>query len=148
MNTYKYDIVFQEVPNHISLAFSICGCSLHCPGCHSPELWPESAGFPLTEELYMTLLAKYKNRVDCVLFLGGEWHQSELIKFLKMARSQHFKTALYTGQEDVSEELKKNLSFLKTGSWKSKLGGLSSSTTNQVFRDLETNSILNHLFQL
>lgn len=148
MNVYKYDIIFQEVPNHISLTFYVCGCNLRCPGCHSPEFWPEHSGFLLTQELYLSLLAKYQNRIDCVLFLGGEWRQDELIKFLQVARAQHLKTALYTGQEEVSEELKENLTFLKTGSWKSNLGGLSSVTTNQVFKNLETNTILNHLFHL
>lgn len=148
MNVYSYDIVFQEIPNHISLAFYVCGCNLRCPGCHSPELWPEHSGIPLTEEFYLGLLTKYKNRVDCVLFLGGEWHQNELGSFLQLARDLNFKTALYTGQDEVAEELKQKLTFLKTGSWKSKLGGLSSPSTNQIFKDLETNTILNHLFQL
>ncbi len=147
MNIYNYDIVFQEVPNHIALAFYVCGCPLKCPGCHSTELWTEKSGSPLTRDLFQHLLTRYKNKVDCVLFLGGEWHQEELLGFLNEARQQEFKTALYTGREDVSEELKSSLDFLKTGPWRVELGGLSSPATNQIFRDLRTNTILNHLFQ-
>lgn len=148
MNVYNYDIVFQEVPNHISLAFYVSGCNLRCPGCHSPELWPSHAGIQLTPELYLNLLNRYQKRIDCVLFLGGEWHETELTNFLQIARAQQLKTALYTGLENVSEDLLENLTFLKTGPWKNNLGGLSSPTTNQVFKDLETNTILNKLFQI
>lgn len=147
MNIYNYDIVFQEVPNHISLAFYVCGCPLRCPGCHSPELWTEKTGFPLTLSLYKSLLVRYQNKADCILFLGGEWHAQELIQLLAEARSLNFKTALYTGLEDVSDEIKSQLTFLKTGPWRGDLGGLSSPQTNQVFRDLTTNTVLNHLFQ-
>lgn len=147
MNIYKYDIVFQEVPNHISLAFYVCGCPLKCVGCHSPELWTEKSGFPLTLELFHSLLKKYHHKADCILFLGGEWHPHELQNFLQEALKQNYKTALYTGLEDVSENLKAHLHFLKTGPWQQELGGLSSSTTNQVFKDLRSNTVLNHLFQ-
>ncbi|MEK2646637.1 anaerobic ribonucleoside-triphosphate reductase activating protein [Bdellovibrio sp. BCCA] len=147
MNIYRYDIVFQEVPNHISLAFYVCGCPLRCPGCHSPELWTEKTGVPLTMSFYRTLLLQYQGKADCILFLGGEWHSRELVEFLKEARTADFKTALYTGLDDVTTEIKSHLTFLKTGPWRAKLGGLSSPTTNQVFRDLTTNTVLNHLFQ-
>lgn len=148
MNIYRYDIVFQEVPNHIALAFYVCGCPLRCPGCHSPELWTEKTGTRMTMTLYRFLLKQYRNKADCILFLGGEWHSRELIEFLKEARALEFKTALYTGLDDVSMELKSHLTFLKTGPWRAELGGLSSPNTNQVFKDLTTNEILNRLFQL
>lgn len=146
MNIYNYDIVFQEVPDHIALAFYVCGCPLQCPGCHSPELWTEKSGFPLSIPLYQNLLDRYQHRVDCILFLGGEWHPHELLQFLKQARLRNFKTALYTGLDDISISLKEELNFLKTGPWKRELGGLSSPNTNQIFRDLNTNEILNHRF--
>lgn len=146
MNIYNYDIVFQEVPDHISLAFYACGCPLKCPGCHSPELWSEKNGFALSTSLFQSLLDRYQYKIDCVLFLGGEWHSHELVHFLKAAQGRKLKTALYTGLEDIPEELKSHLTFLKTGPWKMELGGLSSPRTNQVFKDLTTNTILNHLF--
>ncbi|NUN04635.1 MAG: anaerobic ribonucleoside-triphosphate reductase activating protein [Bdellovibrio sp.] len=146
MKIYNYDIVFQEVPDHISLAFYVCGCPLKCPGCHSPELWTEKSGFPLSISLFLSLLDRYRNKIDCVLFLGGEWHCEELVQFLKEAQSRKLKTALYTGLDEVPAELRQHLTFLKTGPWKQELGGLSSPLTNQAFIDLTTNSNLNHLF--
>lgn len=147
MNIYKYDVVFQEVPNHISLAFYVCGCPLKCPGCHSPELWTEKTGTPLTLPLFSALLKQYQNKADCILFMGGEWHPHDLVGFLKEARRLHFKTALYTGLDDISDSLKEHLTFLKTGPWIASRGGLNAPTTNQVFKDLTTNTVLNSLFQ-
>ncbi|HEY1079640.1 MAG TPA: anaerobic ribonucleoside-triphosphate reductase activating protein [Bdellovibrio sp.] len=147
MNIYNYDIVFQEVPDHISLAFYVCGCPLKCPGCHSPELWTEKNGFTLSTALFDSLLDRYQYKIDCVLFLGGEWHTDELVQFLKAAQKRNLKTALYTGLDQVSPKIKEHLTFLKTGPWKKELGGLSSPHTNQIFTDLTTNKNLNNLFQ-
>lgn len=147
MNIYKYDILFQEVPNHISLGFYVCGCSLRCPGCHSPELWSESNGYALTEELFVNLLEKYSQKISCVVFLGGEWHPHILSKLLRLASDRGLKTALYTGLDDVLPEIKAHLDFLKCGPWVARLGGLSSPTTNQIFWDVKNGLKLNHLFQ-
>jgi anaerobic ribonucleoside-triphosphate reductase activating protein len=146
MNIYKHDIVFQEVPDHISLSISVCGCPLRCPGCHSAELWKADNGYPLTPELFENLLKQYSRKITCVLFLGGEWQEQSLVKFLARAQKENLKTALYTGLDEISENIKQHLNFLKTGPWRPDLGGLSSPTTNQIFRDLNTNQILNHLF--
>jgi anaerobic ribonucleoside-triphosphate reductase activating protein len=147
MNIYKYDIVFQEVPGEISLAFYVCGCPFQCKGCHSPELWTEKSGETLTPDLYGQLLDRYQGYASCVLFMGGEWHLQQLKEFLKTAQDQKYKTALYTGLEEIPEFLGKNLDFVKLGPWRQERGGLSSPTTNQVFLDLSTKKILNNFFQ-
>lgn len=147
MKFYKTDIVFQEIPGEISLAFYICGCPLRCPGCHSPELWTEKTGKPLTIELFASQLTRYRGLISNVLFLGGEWHQKELIRFLKLAKDEGLHTALYTGLESVPDELRSKLDFLKVGPWWAELGGLSSKTTNQRLYDLRTGQVLNSLFQ-
>lgn len=146
MNIYKYDIVFQEVPNEISIAFYVCGCPLRCPGCHSPELWTEKSGFPLTDTLFQDILNRYRTRATCVLFLGGEWHIKTLTSYLQFARSQGYLTALYTGLEAIPAPLERELDFLKTGPWRAELGGLESPTTNQIFMDLRNRTLLNFHF--
>ncbi|MFC2109045.1 anaerobic ribonucleoside-triphosphate reductase activating protein [Bacteroidota bacterium] len=143
---HDFQVVLQEVPGEISLSFSICGCKLQCEGCHSPFLWKEGNGAILTEQLFDDLLDKYKDYASCVLFMGGEWHEKELIQLLKIAINKNYKTCLYTGEEDVSSEIKQQLTFLKTGKWISKLGGLHSKNTNQIFKNLKTNQKLNYLF--
>lgn len=97
-------------------------------------------------ELFDSLLKRYSQKITCVLFLGGEWEEDNLVKFLVHAHQAGLKTALYTGLEDVSDHLKRHLDYIKIGPWKYQLGGLSSPHTNQRFIDLTTNEILNHLF--
>ena len=146
MNIYKYDIVFQEVPGEISLAFYVCGCPLKCAGCHSPELWTEKTGTPLVESLFLNLLENYKGQISCVLFMGGEWHSQQLTNFLSIAAAQQLKTALYTGLEQVDPAICAHLDYLKVGPWIRERGGLNNQETNQIFWDLKAQKKLNHLF--
>jgi anaerobic ribonucleoside-triphosphate reductase activating protein len=138
--------VLQEVCGEVSLCFSISGCQLKCKGCHSPFLWKKGSGILLTETLFRNYLLKYKGLGSCVLFMGGEWHKNELISFLKIAKEENYKTCLYTGETNISNEIKKQLTWLKTGKWNANLGGLNSKSTNQKFIEVKTNKILNHLF--
>ena len=48
MRYYDKQVVFQEVPNEISLAYSITGCKVGCKGCHSAFTWNENTGTELT----------------------------------------------------------------------------------------------------
>lgn len=143
---YDFQIALQEVPGEISLCFSIAGCNIHCEGCHSPFLWKEANGELLTNKNFDKLLNQYQSFASCVLFMGGEWHEKELILFLKSAKEKNFKTCLYTGKESVSKELLSELTFIKTGKWLQDYGGLDTPTTNQEFIEVSTNKTLNHLF--
>ena len=141
------DIVFQEVPNEISISFSIAGCKLGCKGCHSAELWYIKGGKVLTEDFYRGVLDKYKGMASCVLFLGGEWEEDTLVNYLKIARDEYYlKTCLYTGEEKISDDIFENLTYLKTGRWDEKKGGLTSKETNQIFIECSTGNKLNELF--
>ena len=84
--------------------------------------------------------------ISCVLFMGGEWEEEDLINKLKTAEDNGLNTCLYTGMEDVSNEIKNHLTWLKTGPWIAELGGLDSSETNQKFIEVKTNKLLNHYF--
>ena len=143
-------VVFQEVPNEISLCFSITGCKVGCKGCHSTELWYAKNGISLTNQVFMQWLKKYKGLISCVVFFGGEWQPNALIEKLIIAKNFGLKTCLYSGEEagekHIDLRISQHLNFLKTGKWQAELGGLDSTTTNQVFRDLITGEKLNHLF--
>lgn len=147
MRTLKERIVFQEVPNEVSLLFQITGCQVRCSGCHSPHLWNNKNGIVLTNEYLKNCLIKYKGLVTCVLFFGGEWEEKELINKLIIAKSENLKTCLYSGEEIVSKSILKELDFVKLGKWITDYGGLGKPSTNQVFRDLNTGKSLNHLFE-
>lgn len=78
--------------------------------------------------------------------MGGEWHPKELIFYLRYARERGYKTCLYTGLDVVDQRIQNHLTYIKTGPWMKELGGLGSKTTNQKFKEVKTNKILNHLF--
>ena len=146
VNFSSKQIVWQEVPGEVSLAYTISGCPLRCPGCHSADTWPLGAGNLLTFSDFKAQLQQYRGLITCVLFMGGEWHETFLLKLLNYAQQQGLTTCLYTGLEDINNAVKSQLTYLKTGAWVRELGGLDSAETNQKFIDLRTNECLNHLF--
>ncbi|MFT6897060.1 MAG: anaerobic ribonucleoside-triphosphate reductase activating protein [Paraglaciecola sp.] len=146
LNYTAENIVFLEVPDEVSLAYTISGCTLGCKGCHSSDSWHKDNGLALSQDYFSQRLETYQGLISCVLFLGGEWQLSTLLPLLKLAKSKHLKTCLYTGLDEVSSVLKAELTYLKTGRWLAELGGLESPITNQRFTDLRTGNCLNHRF--
>lgn len=145
MRIFNYDIVFQEVPDEMSLCITVCGCPLKCDGCHSPHTWGNS-GQPFSIDDFKALLNKYKDYISNVVFMGGEWEQDTLITMLQISKAENLKTCLYTGLDDIDESIKKELTYLKTGRFIKELGGLNSKNTNQVFKNLVTDELLNYKF--
>jgi len=126
--------VFQEVPDEISLAFEIIGCTIGCRGCHSPHLKIDGGGKELTEKMFRSYLKRYGQLVSCVLFMGGEWELDTLLLFLSIARKEFkLKTALYTGMDELPQFVFGYLDYVKIGPWCEDLGGLNSPITNQRF---------------
>lgn len=142
----KPKIVFQEVPDEISIVFPVSGCDKSCPGCHSPELQLDGSGFELTDHFYQKMLEKYKDFVSCVCFFGGEWEKERLVHFLKSAHKKGLKTCLYTGSVVVHGDIYQELDYIKTGSWNKKKGGLSNPKSNQNFINVKTGELLNYKF--
>ena len=62
------DVVWQEVPHEVSLAYTIAGCPLRCPGCHSTYTWNAQQGATLSPEYLQKRLADYAGLLSCVLF--------------------------------------------------------------------------------
>jgi anaerobic ribonucleoside-triphosphate reductase activating protein len=136
MNELKYkgySIVFQEVPNEITLAINICGCPYQCKGCHSKYLWDDN-GTELNEKELSSLIDKYKNYITCVCFMGGDWEFDILKKLKNKVKSYGLKTAIYSGSdsERTLRILKRfDFDYIKIGSYNEELGGLNSKITNQ-----------------
>ena len=143
---YNCDVILNDVPNEISLAFAIAGCKLGCRGCFWQEL-QNTPSYELNDKLFSEKLTKYQNFISCVLFYGGEWLSEELIDKLKIAHAHGLKTCLYTGRQIIATEIYQHLDFIKTGAYRGDLGGLTSLTTNQRFTNLITGEDLTHLFQ-
>jgi len=132
----KYDIVFQEIPNEVSLAFTIKGCPNNCKGCHSPHL-RELTGLELNDLVILNLIEKYKDMITCVLFLGGDrWHK-EISELCKTVHSKNIKTAMYSGNDIIDDILVRNLDYYKVGRYDENFGGLTSRTTNQRLYKIE-----------
>lgn len=148
-----YTISFQEIPGEVSLAISISNCPFKCKECHSSYL-QEDVGFTLTSEEFLRLLSNYKSphtqkyNITCVVFFGGDQHQKEFIELAELSHSLDLKVCLYTGAEleNVSKEIKSLCNYLKVGPYKSKLGALTSRTTNQRLYNLDTNTDITFKF--
>lgn len=150
MRYSKIDIVYQEVPNEISLAFFITGCPMRCPGCHSKEYQNPKIGNVLDSKSFENKLKQYKGLISCVCFFGGEW-DVELKKLLDIAHTKYkLKTCLYTGRDLNNKDVvavKPFLDFVKYGPYIQNRGGIQSKNTNQVFFDLNKNKSMTFLFQ-
>lgn len=127
---YNYDVVFQEVPDEVTLAINLTGCPNRCECCHSPHL-REDIGEPLDVEVLSRLLERYGRDLSCVCFMGGD-SEPELVAdlALHLRTNTSLKTAWYTGKTDVPSRVEA-FDYIKVGPYIPALGGLRSKTTNQ-----------------
>jgi anaerobic ribonucleoside-triphosphate reductase activating protein len=116
------------------------GCKKACKDCHNPMTWSLSTGTRYSvNELAEILKAKAKNKK--ITFSGGEpLLQSKAIIELSKALDG-YDLCMYTGmnEEDVPEELKDMLHYLKVGSFQRENRTTVSpyvGSTNQSFIDL------------
>lgn len=129
--------IFAEVPGEITLGISISGCTIHCQGCHSRELW-EDKGTLLTIDELQRLLDKHQG-ISCLCLLGGE-HEIDTLAELFMYAHKRVKTAWYCGLDLIPKNklgILQYLDFVKVGHYDQELGGLDSPDTNQRFYKVE-----------
>lgn len=148
MRYVSHQVVFQEIPEEISLSFLVSGCGLRCPGCHSSDSWQGERGIVLDEIEIKQQLDQFDGYISNVLFMGGEWEPDTFLKLAEIIKKYGKKVSLYTGQElaNLPQSILDVLDFVKTGPYISNLGGLNSKTTNQRLYDLSNGKILNHFF--
>lgn len=138
----NYSIVFQEIPEEITLAINISGCTNKCKGCHSTYLW-ENIGDILDECALRALIETYKNAITCVCFMGGDNAPEEIEQLAKFVRNFKLKIAWYSGKDTFPESCSlKNFDFIKLGKYIEALGGLQSHTTNQKFYKIFDNEMI------
>ena len=114
-----YDIVFQEIPDEVTLALNLSGCPNGCPGCHSPHLQRDE-GEALTPGALERLLERHIARTT-----GGT-----------------IRTGWYSGRPALPPEFDPlAFDYVKLGPYREKLGGLNCRTTNQrLYRIVRTGS--------
>ena len=127
---YNYDIVFQEIPDEVTLAVNLTNCPHRCVGCHSPHL-REDIGDVLNDRTLDSLLKKYGQQITCVCFMGGDGQANDVETLAKHLR-QHskLKVAWYSGNAMLPHNAQL-FDYVKVGGYKPELGGLRSRTTNQ-----------------
>ena len=80
-----YDIVFQEIPDEVTLAVNLSGCPHRCKGCHSPHL-QQDIGEELNEGALSRLLQLYEHSITCICFMGGDAHAEEVCQLANHIR--------------------------------------------------------------
>lgn len=143
---YNAMVVFEEIPNEITLAINITNCPCHCKGCHSQFLW-EDVGTELTVEELDKLIEK-NDGITAVCFMGGDKEPNlvnDLAFYLK--KFKKLKVGWYSGKNDLSKDVfLKNFDYIKLGEYKEDFGSLDKETTNQRFYIVEDGEMKDKTF--
>ena len=126
-------IVFQEIPDEVTLAINISNCPCHCPGCHSRYLW-EDIGLPLNTDAIDAFVGQYGTDITCISFMGGDADPKGVNLLAQYIHEEHpqFKVAWYSGKTVISSLVEKHdFDYIKIGPFIKHLGPLKKPTTNQ-----------------
>lgn len=126
-------VVFQEIPDEVTLSVNISGCPCHCPKCHSKYLW-EDIGEALDRAAIDKLVADYGNDITCIALMGGDGDPEsvdELARYIH-ANYPRLKVGWYSGRVRISQYVnQQDFDYIKVGPYIAHLGGLKDKTTNQ-----------------
>ena len=138
-------IVFQEIPDEITLAINISNCPCQCKGCHSSYL-AEDIGYELTTEVLDNFIRSNKG-ITCIAFMGGDIDVKEiniLALIVKVLTDDTLKVAWYSGRQELCPEIDLcNFDYIKLGPYVEELGPLNSKTTNQKLYKIVNNELIN-----
>lgn len=126
-------IVFQEIPDEVTLAVNISNCPCHCPGCHSTYLW-QDIGQPLDTEAIDRLLSACGTDITCLCFMGGDAAPEEVNMLARYVHKAHkkYKVGWYSGRLRIPSTVdKRDFDYIKVGPYLRHLGPLNARTTNQ-----------------
>lgn len=126
-------IVFQEIPDEVTLSVNLSRCPCHCPGCHSQYL-AEDIGEELTESVLDRFVADYGSDITCIAFMGGDAEPTYVNRLAVYMHQQYpqFKVAWYSGRTVIAREVNRNdFDYIKIGPYIAHLGPLNSPRTNQ-----------------
>jgi anaerobic ribonucleoside-triphosphate reductase activating protein len=126
-------IVFQEIPDEVTLAVNISNCPCRCPGCHSQYLW-QNIGTPLTPMELDRFIQQYGHDITCICFMGGDAEPAYVNNLARYLHREHpsLKVAWYSGRTRISTGIvKTDFDYIKVGPYIEHLGCLKERTTNQ-----------------
>ena len=127
-------IVFQEIPDEITLAINISNCPCQCKGCHSSYL-AQDIGEPLDLQ-HLTNLIDSNKGITCVCIMGGDANPSEVDDIAQDIKEYYpeLKVGWYSGRQELSKDIElSNFDYIKLGPYIEEFGPLNSKTTNQRF---------------
>lgn len=127
------NIVFQEVPDEVTLAISITNCPNHCPDCHSKYLW-DNIGDYLTTDALDKMICRYEDNITCICFMGGDSDKKEVYRLAEYVFDKYpkLKIAWYTGQDQLDDDFPKNIfDYVKVGRFIKSKGSLDNPNSNQ-----------------
>ena len=130
-------VVFEEIPDKISLAVNMTNCQNKCVGCHSPQL-RKDIGKELTEEVVDELI-KENEGINCFLFMGEGNDKDSLIKMARYIKEKYasLSLAIYSGRDNVEDDFYELFDYVKIGPYIAKFGPLNKDTTNQRLLKIE-----------
>lgn len=124
-------IVFEEIPDKVTLALSISNCQNRCKGCHSSFL-RDDVGDEVNTENFDKYFGNIIPKCNCVLFLGEGNDKNGLLALNEHVKNVYnVETALYSGRDSVEDEFYDVFDYVKIGSYQEKYGPLNKETTNQ-----------------
>lgn len=137
-------IVFQEIPDEVTLAINISNCPCQCKGCHSSYL-AQDIGEPLNLQ-HLTNLIDSNKGITCVCIMGGDANPSEVDDIAQDIKEYYpeLKVGWYSGRQELSKDIElSNFDFIKLGPYKEEFGPLNSRTTNQRFYKVSDGELIN-----
>lgn len=126
-------IVFQEIPDEVTLAINISGCPCRCPGCHSGYLW-EDVGLPLDTQAIDDFVEKFGQDITCIAFMGGDGDPVGVNLLAQYIHEEYpeFHVGWYSGRVRIPSQVRKtDFDYIKIGPYIRHLGPLKQKTTNQ-----------------
>jgi anaerobic ribonucleoside-triphosphate reductase activating protein len=126
-------IVFQEIPDEVTLAINISNCPCRCPGCHSRYLW-EDIGMPLDTAALDDFVTEFGHDITCISFMGGDGDPKGVNMLAQYLHEVHpqFRVAWYSGRLRIPAIIcKTDFDYIKVGPYIRHLGPLNQSSTNQ-----------------
>ena len=126
-------IVFQEIPDEVTLAINISNCPCRCPGCHSRYLW-EDIGLPLDTAALDDFVEQYGTDITCIAFMGGDGDPRGVGQLAEYIHEEHpqFHVAWYSGRIRIPSVVSvTDFDYIKIGPYIRHLGPLKEPTTNQ-----------------
>ena len=135
MKYVNSSIVFQEIPDEVTLAINISNCPCRCPGCHSSYLWADT-GSELTTDTIDSFMREYGSDITCIAFMGGDAEPGtvDILSAYIHRTYPAIKTAWYSGRQELAKEIDiNNFDFIKLGPYQEDRGPLNNPNTNQRF---------------